>query len=130
MKSKTNKFVVGIFLLLGLLSSLSRADSLTLRDGRHVQGKFSGGTQGVIAFSVAGATQYFDVSNVLVMTFDVEGSDAQGTPGQQPSIVPDPGTLQRQKFHGDAHTTNNKKIAVEKKEKRPIRLIMAAQRSE
>jgi hypothetical protein len=130
MKSKTNKLVVGAFLLLGFLSSLSRADSLTLRDGRHVQGKFSGGTQGVIAFSVGGATQYFDVSSVLVMTFDVEGSDAQGAPGQQPSIIPDPGTLQRQKFNRSSHHTNNRKTVAAKKEKRPVRLIMAAQRSE
>ena len=87
MKPKTNKLVVSAFLMLGFLTSLSRADSLTLRDGRHVQGKFSGGTQGVIAFSVGGATQYYDVSNVLVMTFDAEGSEAQGAPGQQPSAI-------------------------------------------
>ena len=129
MKSKTNKFVVGAFLLLGFLTSLSRADSLTLRDGRHVQGKFSGGTQGVIAFSVGGATRYYDVSNVLVMTFDAEGSDAQGTPGPQPSIVPDPGTLQRQKLTGSSDN-GNKKVVAEKTKKRPVRLIMATQRSE
>jgi len=129
MKSRTNKFVVGAFLVIGFLTSLSRADSLTLRDGRHVQGKFSGGTQGVIAFLVGGATQYYDVSNVLVMTFDAEGSDAQGTPGQQPSIVPDPGTLQRQKLNGNSDSAN-KKVVTEKTKKRPVRLIMAAQRSE
>ena len=129
MKSRTNKFVVGAFLVIGFLTSLSRADSLTLRDGRHVQGKFSGGTQGVIAFLVGGATQYYDVSNVLVMTFDAEASDAQGTPGQQPSIIPDPGTLQRQKLQGNSDSTN-KKVVTEKTKKCAVRLVMAAQRSE
>jgi len=131
MKSKINKFVIGAFLLLGLLSSLSRADSLTLRDGRHIQGKFSGGTQGVIAFSVGGATQYYEVSNVLVMTFDVEGSDLQTAPGQQSSIVPDPGTLQNQKLEGKADKTNAKTLTEKQgTKKRPARLILAAQRSE
>ena len=131
MKPKMNKFVVGVFLLLGLLSTLSRADSLTLRDGRHVQGKFSGGTQGVIAFSVGGATQYYEVSNVLVMTFDAEGNDVQSAPGQQPAIIPDPGTLQRQKLDGKVEKTNPKAVTGKKAEKkRPARLVMAAQRSE
>ena len=129
MKMKTNMFVVGTFLALGLLSSLSRADSITLRDGRHLQGKFAGGTQGVIAFLVGGATQYYEVSNVLVMTFEAEGSDAQGSPGQQPSIIPDPGSLQRQKLQGKADNTKSK-VTEKKSQKRPARLIMTAQRSE
>jgi hypothetical protein len=131
MKLKTNTVVVGVFLLLGLLSSLSRADSLTLRDGRHLQGKFAGGTQGVIAFSVGGATQYYEVSNVLVMTFEpAEGSDAPGSSGQQPSIVPDPGSLQRQKLQGKTGGADLKAVEKKSQQKRPVRLIMAAQRSE
>src|ERR1051326_6740472 len=131
MKSRTNMFVVGVFLLFGLLSSLSRADSITLRDGHHLQGKFAGGTQGVIAFSVGGATQYYEVSNVLVMTFDAEGSDLQTAPGQQPSIVPDPGTMQNQKLDGKADKKNPKTVTEQKtQKKRPARLILAAQRSE
>jgi hypothetical protein len=131
MKSRTNKFVVGTFLLLGLFPTLSHADSLTLRDGRHVQGKFSGGTQGVIAFSVGGATQYYEVSNVLVMTFDAEGSDLQTAPAQQPSIVPDPGTLQNQKLHRKADNKNLKTVTKKNVEKKsPARLVLAAQRSE
>ena len=128
MKSKMNMFVVGTFLLLGFLSSLSRADSITLRDGHHLQGKFVGGTQGVIAFSVGGATQYYEVSNILVMTFEAEGSDAQGSPGQQPSIIPEPGTLQRQKLQRKSGETNSK--MKKSQQKRPVRLIMAAQRTE
>jgi hypothetical protein len=130
MKSRTNMFVVGVFLLFGLLSSLSRADSITLRDGHHLQGKFAGGTQGVIAFSVGGATQYYEVSNILVMTFDAEGTEAQPSPGQQPAIIPEPGSLERQKLQ-DKKGNSNPKVATGKtQKKRPVRLIMAAQRSE
>jgi hypothetical protein len=130
MKSRTKMFVTGVFLLFGLLSSLSRADSITLRDGHHLQGKFAGGTQGVIAFSVGGATQYYEVSNILVMTFDAEGTEAQPSPGQQPAIIPEPGSLERQKLQ-DKKGNSSPKVATEKtQKKRPVRLIMAAQRSE
>jgi len=133
MKSKSNAFLVGVFVLLGLLSSLSHADSITLRDGRHVQGKFAGGTQGVIAFSVGGATQYYNVSNVLVMTFEGEGSDAQGTSRQNqiPSIIPEPGSIQRQKLNSKSDDAKAKSTTNEKsQQKHPARLIMTEQRSD
>lgn len=128
MKSRTNMFGAGIFLLFGLLAGQLRADSLTLRDGRHLQGKFAGGTQGVVAFSVEGATQYYEVSNILVMTFDAEGSEAQPSPSQQPAIIPQPGSLQRQKLppkEESPKVSGGKAV-----KKRPVHLIMAAQRSE
>jgi hypothetical protein len=66
------------------------------------------GRRGVIAFSVGGATQYYEVSNILVMTFETEGTDAPDTPGRQPSIIPDPGSLQRQKLHGKTDHANTR----------------------
>lgn len=130
MKSKLNRYLFGLVAALGIFSTAASADSLTLRDGRHVQGKFAGGTQGVIAFSVGGATQYYDVSNILVMTFETEGTDAPDTPGRQPSIIPDPGSLQRQKLHGKTDHANTKAINRKSQQKRPVRLAMVAQLSE
>jgi len=133
MKFKSQAFLVGVFVLLGLLSSLSRADSITLRDGRHMQGKFAGGTQGVIAFSVGGATQYYEVSNILVMTFEGEGSDAQRASRQDriPSIIPEPGSIQRQKLNSKSNGAKTKLVKDGKsKQKHPVRLIMTSQRSE
>jgi hypothetical protein len=69
-----------------LASSAASADSVILRDGRHIRGKFSGGTQGVIAFSIGGTTQYYDVRNVLAMTFGEE-VESQGNPEQE-QVVP------------------------------------------
>ena len=130
MKSKLRRYLFGLVAALGIFSTAASADSLTLRDGRHVQGKFAGGTQGVIAFSVGGATRYYEVSNILVMTFETEGSDAQDTPSRQPSIIPDPGSLQRQKLHGKTDGANTKAINRKSQQKHPVRLIMVAQRSE
>ena len=78
-------------LFLGILARPAKADSIVLRDGRHVHGKFAGGTQGVIAFSSQGVTQYFNVAEVLVMTFD-QGGEGQGT-YDQPSAPEGPDTF-------------------------------------
>ena len=117
---------------LGILCGIANADSITLRDGHHVQGKFAGGTQGVIAFSVGGATQYYEVSNILVMTFEGEGNDAEGMPHQQstPSIIPQSGSSAHQKLNKPANA--NMKVVQGRKsqQKHPVRLVMTAQRSE
>lgn len=77
---------VGILASLLLGCGIASADSVILRDGRHIRGKFSGGTQGVIAFSVGGTTQYYDTRNVLAMTFGDE-TENQESPEQQ-QVVP------------------------------------------
>jgi len=52
MRIKLSSILIGFIVLLGAFPGLAKADSITLRDGRHVQGKFAGGTQGVIAFFI------------------------------------------------------------------------------
>src|SRR5581483_11042966 len=59
-----------------LLLSLCWSDSLTLRDGRHVEGKFAGGSDSVISFVTNGAVQYFPVSEVLAVVFGDAGVDS------------------------------------------------------
>jgi hypothetical protein len=64
------------------------------------------------------------------MTFETEGTDAPDTPGRQPSIIPDPGSLQRQKLHGKTDHANTQAINRKSQQKRPVRLAMVAQLSE
>ena len=108
--------------MLGFLST-AYADSIALRDGRHVRGKFAGGTQGVIAFSVAGATQYYDVRDILVMTFEDE-ADTPGTDHQHSPTVP-PVTLlpQAQKMQQRESSTSVAKVGKTSQQKRPVRII-------
>jgi hypothetical protein len=61
-----------ILTLLGGAASLARADSLELRDGRRLHGKYVGGTAGVIAFSADGAIEYFSVKQVLALLFTLD----------------------------------------------------------
>ena len=53
-----------------ICASLASADSLQLRNGRHLQGRFIGGTTNAIGFMTAGAVEYFATSDVLVLIFD------------------------------------------------------------
>jgi hypothetical protein len=49
---------------------LASADSIHLRDGRHLQGKYIGGTTTAIGFMTGGTVEYFATSDVLVLIFD------------------------------------------------------------
>jgi len=52
------------------------SDSLELRDGRHLQGKYAGGTTAVIGFLSGAGIEYFPTSDVLALIFDRSTVDA------------------------------------------------------
>jgi hypothetical protein len=63
---------------LAICAGLASADSLQLRNGRHLQGKYVGGTTNAIGFMTAGAVDYFATSDVLVLIFDNNESPLSG----------------------------------------------------
>jgi hypothetical protein len=71
---------------LGLfLSSAALADTLELKDGRIIQGRYLGGTAAVMRFEVNGEVQTFSVSQVVALTFTSGSSPASAPP---PSAAP------------------------------------------
>jgi hypothetical protein len=55
---------------LGLFFALSAvADTLELKDGRVLQGRYLGGTQAVLRFEVKGEVQTFNVTDAVAITF-------------------------------------------------------------
>lgn len=62
---------------MGLLLPSVWADSLELKDGRLMNGKYLGGTQATINFLVDGKLERYAVSNVLVLSF---GDDTGAAP--------------------------------------------------
>lgn len=54
--------------------SLASADSIQLRNGRRLEGKYIGGTTTMIGFMTAGDVEYFSTSEVLVLMFDGNAS--------------------------------------------------------
>jgi len=66
---------LAIALLVGVISS---ADTLELKDGRVLQGKYVGGTQALVRFEVNGDLQTFNTSEIVALTFT--GTSTAQTP--------------------------------------------------
>lgn len=66
--------------VLGLLfAGAATADTLELRDGRILQGRYLGGTQAVLRFEINGEVKTFPVSDAVAVTF-TSGSSASVNP--------------------------------------------------
>ncbi|MGO9675929.1 MAG: hypothetical protein ACLPW4_01625 [Candidatus Sulfotelmatobacter sp.] len=83
------KQIFGVILALSVAAVSARADSLELKNGSLINGKFVGGTQTSISFQVGSSVQSYGVADIRSLRFD---SDAQGTspsvPSKQPSSPP------------------------------------------
>jgi hypothetical protein len=65
------------------------ADTLELKDGRVLQGRYLGGTQAILRFSVNGDIQTFNVSEVVALTFTSSyGGGAAAAPAPASAPVP------------------------------------------
>ena len=73
---------------LGLsLVGAAAADTLELRDGRVLQGRYLGGTQAVLRFEVNGDLQTFNVTDVVALTFTANNGAAAPVAAAAP-VVP------------------------------------------
>src|SRR5438132_12261266 len=52
-----------------IFAGLGLADTLELKDGRVLQGKYLGGTQAVLRFEVNGDVQTFPTHDIVALTF-------------------------------------------------------------
>src|SRR5277367_1152676 len=65
------------------------ADTLTLKDGRVLRGRYLGGTQAVLRFEIKGDVQAFNVTDVVGVTFTPNSGD-RNTPPAAPDATPPP----------------------------------------
>jgi hypothetical protein len=74
---------------LGLsLVGAAAADTLELKDGRVLQGRFVGGTQAILRFEVSGDVQTFNVTQIVALTFT--GTTGAPAPAPAPEAVAPP----------------------------------------
>jgi hypothetical protein len=66
------------------------ADTLELRDGRVLQGRYLGGTQAVMRFEVNGNVQTFSVNDIVALTFTQGGGGSASVPPPAASLAPSP----------------------------------------
>jgi len=68
-KSPNRLLAVLAWLVFVLFAVSASADTLQLRDGRVVQGRFLGGTQASVQFESNGKIDLYDVDQVISITF-------------------------------------------------------------
>lgn len=74
--------------VLTLAVSVAWADTLALKNGSLIKGKFLGGTESEISFEVGSTVQKYNVADIASLKFDSE--DAASSPAPQPqSSLPD-----------------------------------------
>lgn len=74
---------------LGLLFvGAALADTLELKDGRVLQGRYLGGTQAVLRFEIEGNVQAFSVNDVVALTFTHGGGNGAGVQNYAPTPAP------------------------------------------
>src|SRR6266404_5990933 len=83
---------VGTAALGFLFVTVAAADTLELKDGRVLQGRYLGGTQAVLRFEVDGNVQTFGVNDVVALTFTHNSGSAAALPAPAParSLAPAP----------------------------------------
>jgi hypothetical protein len=71
---------------LGLfLAGAAAADTLELKDGRVLQGRYLGGTQAVLRFEIKGEVQTFNVADAVALTFTGNSGATNGPSSAPPS---------------------------------------------
>lgn len=73
---------------IGLAALMARADSLELKNGSRINGKFLGGTETEITFKVGSSLQKYALSDISSLRFDsemsaTESSDGMSSPGDK-----------------------------------------------
>ncbi len=81
-----------VALVLGLfIAGAAAGDTLELKDGRVLQGRYLGGTQAVLRFEIKGEVQTFNVSDAVALTFTGTSSATQlPASAPQPAATPLP----------------------------------------
>src|SRR5260370_1850855 len=85
--NKVTRFLAAVLLGLFFVGAAA-ADTLELKDGRVLKGKYLGGTQAVLRFEINGEVQTFNTTDAVALTFT--GNAGRYTPaaGPAPAAVP------------------------------------------
>lgn len=82
------KKICGIILALCAATVAARADSLELKNGSLIKGKFIGGSQTSISFQVGSSVQSYEVADVRSLRFAPDGQGASPAVPSRPPAAP------------------------------------------
>ena len=81
----------GLVIALALAASIASADTLELKNGSLIKGRFIGGTATEISFQVGSTVQKYNVADIVSLKFDSDGAPPATAPNPEPSSSPAPG---------------------------------------
>jgi hypothetical protein len=81
----------GLLTVLTLAVSVAWADTLELKNGSLIKGKFLSGTETEISFQVGSTVQKYNVADIVALKFEPEGAASAPTPQPQSSLPDAPG---------------------------------------
>ncbi|MEI9980819.1 MAG: hypothetical protein WDN23_17820 [Edaphobacter sp.] len=87
------KLKYGFLTALTLAASMARADTLELKNGSLIKGRFLGGTETEISFQVGSTVQKYSVADIVSLKFDSAGGASAPATQPQSSLPDDPGTV-------------------------------------
>ena len=98
------KLKCGFLTALTLAASMAWADTLELKNGSLIKGKFLGGSETEISFEVGSTVQKYNVADIVSLKFDSDGA-ASGPASQPQSSLPDDPVPQPQRSLPDDPAT-------------------------
>jgi hypothetical protein len=81
--------IAGVILGVCSFSAVSLADSLELKNGSLIKGRYMGGDQNTISFEVGSTVQKYSVADIQSLTFDASTRSVAAVPAQ-PKLAPRP----------------------------------------
>src|SRR2546421_1108766 len=84
---KLNRFLAVMGLGLFMVAAAT-ADTLELKDGRVLKGKYLGGTQAVLRFEINGEVQTFNTTDAVALTFTGNSRSAAPAMAPAPAVAP------------------------------------------
>jgi YMGG-like Gly-zipper len=83
------KFVTGLFLMLCSFSAFALGDSLELKNGSLIKGKYVGGDANTVSFEVGSTVQKYNVADIQTLTFEASTRSVAAAPSA-PKLAPRP----------------------------------------
>src|SRR6266436_2576383 len=85
--NRVNRFLSAVALALFFVGAAA-ADTLELKDGRVLKGKYLGGTQAVLRFEINGEVQTFNTTDAVALTFTGNSRSAAPAMAPAPAVAP------------------------------------------
>ncbi len=82
----------GLIIALCLAASIAWADSLELKNGSLIKGKFMGGSESEISFQVGSSVQKYNLADIVSLKFDSERTASEMPTRPKSSLSSEPGT--------------------------------------